>query len=96
MVGGRFKEQNLVPRHDNVVIRKVARGESVGGVALPETSQEGIRFIVVAVGPEVKDLNVGDEIVPGGPTLQAEFYPVTGCKDLAVLNEKWCILVVKS
>lgn len=95
MLGARFKESTLKPRHDIVIIRKVARGKSIGGVELPEISKEGVRFIVVAVGPEVNDLKPGDEVVPGGPTAKAEFYPIPGCPDLSAIKEEYCMLLVE-
>lgn len=94
MFGARGKEPNFRPRHGIVILRTIPRGETPGGLKLPTTSKEGNRHIVVAIGPEVEGLKVGDEVVPGGPTLQAEFYPIPGYSDISAIDEKWCMLVV--
>ena len=95
MFGARKKEPNFRPRNDIVILRTVPRGESVGGVQLPTTSKEGNRHIVVAIGPKVEGLKVGDEVVPGGPTTKAEFYPIPGCSDLSAINQEYCMLVAE-
>lgn len=94
MFGARKKEPTFRPRNDIVILRTIPRGESVGGVQLPTTSKEGMRHIVVAMGPKVEGLEIGNEVVPGGPTTKAEFYPIPGCLDLCAINQEYCMLVV--
>ena len=94
MLGARQKESELRPRKDFAILRKIPRGQSVGGVHVPETSKEGNRTIVVAIGPDVLDLQVGDEVICGGPTLTAEFYPIPEHPDLVGICEKYCMIVV--
>ncbi len=53
----------LRPRNDGVVIRRVKVGQTEKGVYLPDASIEGVRHIVVAKGPKVEDLEVGDNVL---------------------------------
>lgn len=53
---------NIRPRLDFVVIRISNRGVSAGGVVIPDVSKAGKVKIVVAVGPDVEDLKVGDSV----------------------------------
>lgn len=49
-------------RSDFVLFRLVDRG-SVGSIATPQISQQGKERIVLAIGPDVEDLNVGDRVL---------------------------------
>ena len=49
------------PRNDFVIWRLVDKG-MVGKLHVPEASAQGKERIVVAVGPDIKDLKVGDKI----------------------------------
>ena len=50
------------PRCDYVLVRLARADKSVGGVVLPEVTQEGHRWYVEDVGPEVEDLEAGDRV----------------------------------
>jgi chaperonin GroES len=53
--------RGFVPLADRVVIRKTSRKETAGGIALPETTKKRpTTGTVVAIGPDVKNLSVGD------------------------------------
>lgn len=61
------KEKSMIkPRNDMVLVRMVKRGESKGGIAMPDISAEGTDYIVEAIGPKVVGLDVGDKILPIG------------------------------
>jgi hypothetical protein len=47
------------PRNDFVLLRLIQADKSAGGVVLPEKTQEGVRWKVVEVGPDVKGLEEG-------------------------------------
>jgi hypothetical protein len=66
----------------------------MGGVALPEKSAEGYRLFVVAIGPKVEGLQIGDEVQPGGSDLT--FDPILECPDLVMLQEKYLVGVFES
>lgn len=51
-----------IPRNDFVLIRIVEVDKSEGGVVLPSMSQQSKSYRVVAFGPKVTDLKVGDEV----------------------------------
>ena len=50
------------PRGDFVLYESVNRGH-VRGLAMPDQAAEGKDLIVVAVGPDVKDLKPGDRVL---------------------------------
>ena len=53
---------NLIPRNSYVVLQLVQVDESEGGVAVPQISAEAKRWFVVAIGPKVENLKVGDQV----------------------------------
>lgn len=56
------------PRGNGIVIR-AEQEMTVGGLYLPENTQmaaDNTRFYVVAIGPEIKDLVIGDEVLAVG------------------------------
>lgn len=53
----------LQPRNDFVLVKLTTVGKSVGGVVVPDTSQEAQKWTVVSFGPDVKGLNPGDEVM---------------------------------
>jgi len=52
-----------LPRNDFVLFRLVNVGLSAGGVVIPDVSRQGKERIVVAMGPDVEDLKIGDRIL---------------------------------
>ena len=54
------------PRNEFVLLRLGHRDKTVAGVVLPEVSDEGKVWTVVAVGPKVDDLLPGDVVHPMG------------------------------
>lgn len=54
-----------LPRNDLVLIRSESRGK-VRGLHMPDAAEEGKRLVVEAAGPDVEDLNVGDEVLAVG------------------------------
>jgi co-chaperonin GroES (HSP10) len=81
------------PRNDFVVLEIVKRGKSRGGVVLPEKSRESTTTFVVAVGPKVEDLEVGDQVLAIG-TPNQDIISLPREKDVVVTREANCILVV--
>lgn len=54
---------NFHPRNDFVLIRKTYDEITKGGIAVPQKSAEGAKFYVVATGPDVKGLKIGQRVV---------------------------------
>jgi hypothetical protein len=50
------------PRNDMVLIRIVDLGMTKGGLATPNIGTQGKEYHVIAFGPKVEDLRVGDKV----------------------------------
>lgn len=50
------------PRNDFIVFRMI-EGNKVRGLVMPDIAEQGKIKLVVALGPDVKDLEVGDEVL---------------------------------
>ena len=50
----------IKPVHDYVLVKPVKQETSAGGLILSETNQGVVMGVVEAVGPEVKDVKVGE------------------------------------
>src|SRR4051812_9202916 len=72
------------PRNDFVLIQIIDRGY-VGKVAVPGISKAGKDLVVVAMGPDVKSLNVGDKVMVIGEVGEA----------LAALHDRKDMFVTK-
>lgn len=53
--------KQYIPRNDFVLVR-LSTVASNGGLILPQMSDQGMKWEVVAIGPKVEDLIVGDEV----------------------------------
>jgi len=53
------------PRGDFVLFR-VTKRDKVAGIAVPQQSEQSIERTIVAFGPDVKDLQVGDKVLVCG------------------------------
>src|SRR4051794_23877577 len=86
--GGSLSEKGFRyrPRGDFVIYRVRDRGVSAGGVALPDIAVEGKERVVVAMGPKVEDLAVGDVVVTTGQIgVDVSYLPDE--KDLLITRE---------
>ena len=82
---------NFIPRNDFVLVRIVQLKE-VGGLAMPDIAIQGKCFVVVAVGPDVKDLEPGDRVLMIGSE-GVHYYPLPSSKDLLVIKQDHVVLV---
>lgn len=57
-----MSKQRYRPRNDFVLFSIHDEGK-VGSIAMPNIAAQGKRYVVEAVGQEVKDLKPGDEII---------------------------------
>ncbi len=81
-----------LPRNTYVLVRRVKLGETPGGVLVPDASIEGVEHIVVAVGPKVEELAVGDKVLMIGQfNLHYSFLP--NSKELIIIKEENVALV---
>lgn len=83
-----------VPRNDFVILRLVDGNASKGGVALPETSREGHKWYVVAFGPNVSGMEVGDRVLVIG-TLGQDVILLPAERKLFTTKEANVLLVIK-
>ena len=81
------------PRGAMVIIRKVKQKAQVRGLAMPERSAEGTNFFVEAVGPEVKDLKKGQQVMLGGPA-DDMFFPMPGEPDLIIAPQRLVMYII--
>lgn len=51
------------PRNDYVLVQRVQLGKTPSGIAVSSASIEGFEHIVTAMGPEVKELALGDKVL---------------------------------
>lgn len=65
----KIRAEQIKPRNTWVVIVAEDIHKSAGGVMLPQTSAESKKWIVVAKGPKVENLEVGDEVEVGQGTI---------------------------
>jgi NADPH:quinone reductase-like Zn-dependent oxidoreductase len=58
-------DYTYAPRNDFVIV-KVSKIKNVAGLAMPDIAKESEIYHVVAVGPKVEDLKVGDQVIMVG------------------------------
>jgi len=82
---------NWQPRNDYVIFRMVDTGVSPGGVAVPEISIQGKQFFVVATGPKVEGLDIGEEVLMTGRE-GFDYFPLPNTKGMFLTQEKNVVL----
>jgi hypothetical protein len=88
---------NFKPRRDQIVGRIVVR-PSASAIVRPDETKDTTKFILIdAVGPALKDLKVGDVVMPTkviGISLNggASFRPMAIDENIALLVEDWTSL----
>lgn len=82
------------PRNDYVLVELVDLGVSPGGVAIPQISSQGKKCIVLAVGPDVEDLEVGDsvQIVPTKEV--SNYFALPSEKSMFLLRQELIAVVI--
>ena len=81
------------PRNDYVLVKIVDLGETPSGIATPQTSIHGKEFHVLAVGPKVDGLKVGDKVLMLGK-VNVEYFQLPMAKDLIAIKQEHVVLVV--
>lgn len=82
------------PRNDFVLFRFIDRGQ-VRGIITPDKSAQGKERIVMAMGPDVVDLKIGDKVmVIGSPGQDVIAMPED--KDIYLTKQANVVLVVES
>lgn len=87
-----MEKVTYAPRNEMVLIRILDVG-MIRGVALPQISVQGKRYLVEAVGHKVENLDVGDEVLMIGKE-GAEYYPLSNHSDLLVIHQIHCVLKI--
>lgn len=81
------------PRKSFVVIRVVSLGKSKDGrIHLPDSAIEGKQYVVHAIGPDVKDLHVGDTVLMQGNQNEDWGY-MPGTREFLVIDERNVVLI---
>ena len=87
-------EKILLPRNDFVLIRE-EKSDPVAGLYMPESSSEGKRHVVAAVGPRITDgLSVGDVVKIGGAE-GVHWHRVPNFPDYLVIKQENIILIIE-
>lgn len=81
------------PRNDFVVFQQRNKG-TLRGVAIPDQAVEGKELVVVAVGPMVEDLEVGDLVLVIGQVGQ-DTVTLPNERDLYMTRESNVALIVR-
>lgn len=82
----------LKPRNDWVIVRTVEVEKNKAGIVMPQTSIEGKRFIVEAVGEKVENLQPGDSVMLAGAR-DAQFFPVPKHQNLIAIKQENVVFV---
>ena len=69
--------------------------DKVGSLAMPQSSQEGRKFIVVGTGEKVKDVRVGERIIIAANPGEGSYYPIPNSNGLFVIKAEFAALVVE-
>ncbi len=80
-------------RNDTVLVRIIDKGE-LRGIAIPEISIEGKEFHVIAKGPKVEGLEVGDKVLMTG-VKNATYFVLPFARDLILVRQDDVVLVLK-
>lgn len=80
------------PRGDFVLLRQTTK-DKVRGLVMPERAGEGKRIIVVAKGPKVEHLGIGDSVIITGTVAGGEVVRVPEEGDLFMTREA-CVAIV--
>ncbi len=84
---------NYKPRGDFVLFR-VTRRDIVAGLAIPQQSEQSIVRTIVAYGPDVKDLNIGDKVLVCG-TIGDSVVAIPNEKDLLLTRSSNVLVVLE-
>ena len=85
---------NFRPRNDQVVGRIVVRLSS-SAILRPDETKNTTKFLLIdAVGPDIKDLKVGDVVMPiavSGISMEggASFRPMANDENIAIVVRDW-------
>ncbi len=84
---------NYKPRGDFVLFR-VTKRDKVLGIAMPQQSEQSVERTIVACGPDVKDLNVGDKVLVCG-TIGDSVVAIPNEKDLLLTRQSNVLVVLE-
>ena len=80
------------PRNDYCLIKVTSLGLTPSGLAMPDVSVQGKEYFVVAKGPMVEDLAVGDKVLMvGSPNEDYAYLP--NSKELLIIKQANIVLV---
>jgi hypothetical protein len=82
-----------IPRNDFVLFRLVDKG-IVRGIVVPQISAQGKERIVEAIGPDVKDLHVGDKVYVIG-SMNEDLVSLPNEPDLYLTKQSNVVVIVQ-
>lgn len=82
------------PREDLVLFKTMEGIKSEGGLAMPDASSEGRVNYIVAVGPKVEDLKLGDRVLIVGVKNET-FFEVPRQRGLYITRQSNCMLEIR-
>lgn len=80
------------PRNDYVLVRKILRNLTPSGIAVPNKSAQGADYRIVAWGPDVKDLEVGQNVLMVGQ-VGLDYAYLPNSSDLCIIKQANIVLV---
>jgi len=83
----------LRPRGEYVLLRLKRPGQTPTGIAVPDDSVEGHTWFILAVGPQVGDLEPGQRVLIMGAVGQ-DIAHVPNQKDIYITKQQNILLVV--
>jgi hypothetical protein len=83
--------KGIRPRNDKVLIRE-DHPDLIGKLAVSQFAIEGKEFVIVAIGPKVEDLEVGDVVMMAGKE-NVDWAKVPNHKNLLINCEANVVLV---
>jgi hypothetical protein len=83
------------PRNDFVLVRLDKIDVNRAGIAIPQRSAQSMKFFVVATGPDVKNLEVGDRIIIVAKENEGDYYPLPNDNSLFAIRERFVAFTVQ-
>ena len=88
------KELKYRVRGDFLLCRIVVQ-DKVGSLAMPQSSQEGRKYIIVGIGEKVNDICIGEQIIIAANPGEGSYYAIPNSNGLFLIKAEFAALVVE-